>query len=129
MKDFIVNKLIYVIIIIALGFGGYWWYFNKDVVSAIINPTDSEKFAADSQQAIDLLALIDSIEFDTTIFDTTPFRSLQDIRMVTTNEPIGRTDPFANYSTSVKDIVTTASASSESSTSHNIDTESDSSSQ
>jgi hypothetical protein len=74
--------------------GAAYWYFFTGTGNQAPLTADVEQTAAQSQVK-SLVSQLQSIKFDTTIFEDPSFIALVDLRTPVTHEAAGRPDPFA----------------------------------
>lgn len=86
------------IIFAAIGVGvlliaAYLLFFNNSTSSAVA--VSGAPASAAEVSFLNLVAQVDPLSFDTSIFTDPRFMALVDIRTAVVPEPSGRTDPFA----------------------------------
>lgn len=87
------NTLSFVVVILALAGGVYWFFFaNSGSELPISASGPSSQTQAEFQS---LVSQLQSISFDTRIFSDPAFTSLVDLKQEVTPESSGRIDPFA----------------------------------
>lgn len=89
------NSIVVIALSVLILVGLYWYFFagpgssNAPPLSATATQTDTQT------QFQSLIAQLQSINFDTSIFSDPRFTSLVDITTAITPETLGRNDPFA----------------------------------
>ena len=91
------KNILVAVIFFALLFAGYFAYQQRD--AAELNFTEDETVRsnalANAQVFIQRRALLDSIEFDTSLFEDPRFRSFESFTNPLPEQPVGRENPFA----------------------------------
>lgn len=108
MKSLLQNKFLLITFILVLALGG-WFYFGGGNDVALPLPADSriDQNAAIGAEVDDLLRTVRSIKLDAGFFSENTFRSLQSFELFITSSPVGRENPFRDYSRASSDRVTT----------------------
>ncbi len=90
------STILILVTVLAVAAGAYWYFFaGTGNAPPLTTSTDVNSKQAEFQT---LLGELQSIKFDTTIFDDTRFKALVDITVPVSSETVGRTDPFASVS-------------------------------
>lgn len=97
MMDVILkNKIILVVAALAI-LGGLWYGFSGGSPSSPVLGTESQGGAVSSEDKDIVASLLQlrSVTLSGTIFSSPVFQGLKDFSTDITQEPVGRTDPFA----------------------------------
>ena len=86
--------LIGIVVLLLLGAGGYYFYYS-DSTAIPLEGTTAESDASVGQDILDLVAKLDAVKIDSTLFAGPLFSSLKDIEIPITPEVAGRGNPFA----------------------------------
>ncbi len=94
-----------VIVIVSIGL---YFYFKGDPASEVDGVSSFENPAPLSSEAavlggrvLNLLAQINSLKIDETLFDSVAYKSLVDYTITVPPQPVGRPNPFAPFAGSV----------------------------
>lgn len=81
-----------------------WYGFSGSSSSSTVLGTEGATGAvsAEDQDIVQTLLILRSVDLSGTIFSSNVFRGLQDFSTEITQEPVGRADPFAPLSASVR---------------------------
>ena len=90
------NKLVMAAAAVVIA-GAIWYGFSGGTSSGTLLGTESATSAvnAENKDIVETLLILRSVELSGTIFSSNIFRGLQDFSTEITQEPVGRTDPFA----------------------------------
>jgi hypothetical protein len=88
------QNIIVIVVIIAIAFGIYSYFFAGKTEAPLTAETVSAASPAD-QDLISLLLELKSITLDDSIFANPTFTSLHDFSQDLVAEPVGRPNPFA----------------------------------
>lgn len=100
----IIKPILVIVVIAAIGFLLYKYFLSsKEVTSPLVSsnsggvlPSDGGVSSADlNNEFLDLLLNMKNIDLDTSIFQEQAFQNLQDFSVTVTQEPSGRSNPFA----------------------------------
>lgn len=96
MSNTLKNILVALVFFVLL-FAGYYAYQQRDAGQLRLGEDDtlSNNALANAQVFIQRRALLDSIEFDTSIFEDARFRSFESFSEPVPDQPVGRENPFA----------------------------------
>lgn len=85
------------IVFLVLLFAGYYAYQQRDAGQLDFTQTETvdSNALANAQIFIQRRTVLDSIEFDTSIFDDERFRSFESFTEPVPDLPVGRENPFA----------------------------------
>lgn len=87
------NIIITIVALLFLAAGAYWYYFTQTVNEPSLSVSHEENI---SEMRFQILASkLQSISFDTSIFENPIFNALVDLTTPIAPETIGRLDPFA----------------------------------
>jgi hypothetical protein len=90
------NIVSIVIITLIIAGGAYWFFFMQPAPEKPLTATAPAAGVSDVQLAA-LVAQLQKITFDTSIFSDPTFETLVSLATPVTPEPQGRADPFAPF--------------------------------
>lgn len=91
-----IKNLIIIAVIAIVAFGGTYWYRGR--VNSDIEETDTLSVKKESkvgEKTLMLLAKVNSLKLDNSIFKDQAFKNLQEYKKEIPDEPAGRINPFA----------------------------------
>lgn len=94
-----IRKIILVVVFLVLLIAGLYFFFFRPsdpqlVIDEFGNPVEAQVIG---QDLIDLLAELEKVEFDQSLFTREAFVNLSDFSMPLPDEPSGRSNPFRPF--------------------------------
>lgn len=108
MKSLLKNKFLLIVLVITLGVAVWFWFFRGDEVEEIVISDTEQQTLQTEAEVQSLLKRIQAIRFDESVFADRVYGSLRRFTQFFTSTPVGRSDPFDNYSRASADRVTTS---------------------
>lgn len=85
-----------VVVGILMGYLGWqWWGASSNVGAVLTSSGSGAASSAETQNLLNFIAELKTIQIDTSIFTDPAFMSLQDSSVQIALQPVGRKDPFA----------------------------------
>ena len=97
MQNLLKNKLMLAVLVV--GVAGAGWYFFLSSPATPDLSAESRATVSVDQGIVSALLSLRAVELNPSIFSNPAFKELNDLSIDIVSEPVGRTNPFAPYST------------------------------